>query len=115
MLKIKQLDSVLFVLKQPYYIREQRRRGTLDYENGDPRFWYAKWTVVNEFLDKLWQVAVAPIDRGEEKQLDFRGRSEKQEQLYLFIPDNQKLKEFGGLVGEADRFFCFAEGAYVSD
>lgn len=117
-LHIESLESALFVLKEPHRIREKRRNGKFD-ENelneGDPRFWYARGNVVSEFLDKLWQVAWAPIEQETPKQIDFRGRTEKQKQLYLFVPSHEKLKQLGELVGGTDRFFRYAEGAYIGD
>ncbi|MGX6624607.1 AAA family ATPase [Pseudomonas aeruginosa] len=82
---------------------------------GDPRFWYARGNVVSEFLDKLWQVSWAPIEQEEIRQIDFRGRTEKQKQLYLFVPSQDKLKQLGELVGSTDSFFRYAEGAYIGD
>lgn len=117
-LHIESLESALFVLKEPHRLREKRRGGKFDEQElneGDPRFWYARGNVVSEFLDKLWQVAWAPIDQEATKQIDFRGRSEKQKQLYLFVPSQDKLKELGELVGGTDSFFRYAEGAYIGD
>lgn len=117
-LHIESLESALFVLKEPHRLREKRRNGKFD-ENelneGDPRFWYARGNVVSEFLDKLWQVAWAPIEQEATKQIDFRGRTEKQKQLYLFVPSHDKLKKLGELVGSTDSFFRYAEGAYIGD
>jgi predicted ATPase len=117
-LHIESLESALFVLKEPHRLREKRRGGRFD-ENelneGDPRFWYARGNVVSEFLDKLWQVAWAPIEQEATKQIDFRGRSEKQKQLYLFVPSHARLKLLGELVGGTDSFFRYAEGAYIGD
>lgn len=117
-LHIESLESALFVLKEPHRLREKRKGGRFD-ENelveGDPRFWYARGNVVSEFLDKLWQVAWAPIEQEATKQIDFRGRSEKQKQLYLFVPSQDKLKQLGELVGGTDSFFRYAEGAYIGD
>lgn len=117
-LHIESLESALFVLKEPHRLREKRRGGKFD-ENelneGDPRFWYARGNVVSEFLDKLWQVAWAPIEQEINRQIDFRGRTEKQKQLYLFVPNHAKLKELGELVGGTDSFFRYAEGAYIGD
>lgn len=117
-LHIESLESALFVLKEPHRLREKRRNGKFD-ENelneGDPRFWYARGNVVSEFLDKLWQVAWAPIEQEASKQIDFRGRNEKQKQLYLYVPNKGKLKELGELVGGPDSFFRYAEGAYIGD
>jgi hypothetical protein len=50
-----------------------------DIVEGDKRFWYARSEVVSEFLDKLWQLAVAPIQDTASKLIDFRGRRETQE------------------------------------
>jgi len=117
-LHIESLESALFVLKEPHRLREKRRGGKFDEQElneGDPRFWYARGNVVSEFLDKLWQVSWAPIEREATKQIDFRGRTEKQKQLYLFVPSQGKLKQLGELVGSTDSFFRYAEGAYIGD
>lgn len=117
-LHIESLESALFVLKEPHRLREKRRGGKFDEQElneGDPRFWYARGNVVSEFLDKIWQVAWAPIEQEATRQIDFRGRSEKQKQLYLFVPSQDKLKQLGELVGGIDSFFRYAEGAYIGD
>lgn len=117
-LHIESLESALFVLKEPHRLREKRRSGKFDEQElieGDPRFWYSRGNVVSEFLDKLWQVSWAPIEQETTKQIDFRGRSEKQKQLYLFVPNHGKLKQLGELVGSTDSFFRYAEGAYIGD
>ncbi len=117
-LHIEALESALFVLKEPHRLREKRRGGRFD-ENelneGDPRFWHARGNVVSEFLDKLWQVAWAPIEQEATQQIDFRGRTEKQKQLYLYVPSHAKLRQLGELVGGPDSFFRYAEGAYIGD
>jgi len=117
-LHIESLESALFVLKEPHRLRTKRREGKFE-ENelneGDPRFWYARGNVVSEFLDKLWQVAWAPIAQEVDKQIDFRGRTEHQRQLYLYVPSQAKLKQLGELVGGTDSFFRYAEGAYIGD
>lgn len=111
-LHIEALESALFVLKQPHRLRQLEDEDIL---NGDPRFWYARGNVVSEFLDKLWQVAWAPIEDTVTRQIDFRGRTERQRQLYLFVADQSKLRELGQLVGTPDSFFRYAEGAYIGD
>lgn len=117
-LHIESLESALFVLKEPHRLRTKRREGKFE-ENelneGDPRFWYARGNVVSEFLDKLWQIAWAPIAQEADKQIDFRGRTERQHQLYLYVPSHEKLKNLGELVGGTDSFFRYAEGAYIGD
>lgn len=117
-LNIDSLESALFVLKEPHKQRNKRRDGKFEeseLNEGDPRFWYARGNVVSEFLDKLWQVAWAPIAQEVDKQIDFRGRTEKQRQLYLYVPSHEKLKQLGELVGGTDSFFRYAEGAYIGD
>nr|WP_312230429.1 AAA family ATPase [Pseudomonas sp.] len=117
-LHIESLESALFVLKEPHRLREKRRGGRFEEQElneGDPRFWYARGNVVSEFLDKLWQVAWAPIEQEATKQIDFRGRTEKQKQLYLFVPSQGKLKQLGDWMGGTDSFFRYAEGAYIGD
>ncbi|MFB2857882.1 AAA family ATPase [Aeromonas hydrophila] len=117
-LHIESLESALFVLKEPHRLREKRRSGKFDEQElneGDPRFWYARGNVISEFLDKLWQVSWAPIEQEATKQIDFRGRTEKQKQLYLFVPSHEKLKHLSELVGSTDSFFRYAEGAYIGD
>ncbi|WP_230458183.1 MULTISPECIES: hypothetical protein [Serratia] len=104
-LHIESLESALFVLKEPYRLREKRRSGKFDEQElneGDPRFWYARGNVVSEFLDKLWQVAWAPIEQEATKQIDFRGRSERQKQLYLFVPSQERLNLLGEMIGTTD-------------
>lgn len=117
-LHIESLESALFVLKEPHRLRTKRREGKFEeheLNEGDPRFWYARGNVVSEFLDKLWQVAWAPIEQEATRQIDFRGRAEKQKQLYLYVPNQAKLKQLGELVGGTDSFFRYAEGAYIGD
>jgi predicted ATPase len=111
-LHIESLESALFVLKQPHRLKDLNDDHITE---GDPRFWYARGNVVTEFLDKLWQVAWAPIEHETTKLIDFRGRRERQKQLYLFIPSQDKLRQLGELVGTTAGFFRYAEGAYIGD
>lgn len=111
-LNIVSLESALFVLKQPYRLRDLKDDDILE---GDPRFWFARGSFVSEFLDKLWQVAWAPIQNVESKVVDFRGPREQQKQLFLYVPSQEKLKELGELVGSPSSFFRYAEGAYIGD
>lgn len=112
MLHIESIESALFVLKKPYAARALDER---DYVEGDARFWWSRGTVVSGFLDKLWQVAWAPVQETRQVAIDFRRRPEKQDLLYLFVPSNEKLKELGREVGTPERFFRYAEAAYIGD
>jgi predicted ATPase len=113
-LRILDLDSALFVLKQPY-----RLTGDVltpeDIRQGSPRFWYDRTRFTEELLEKLWELAVAPIDDRTEQTIDFRGRVEEQALLYLFVDSPEKLAELKEHVGDSYRFFRFLEGAYIAD
>jgi predicted ATPase len=113
-LRIVDLDSALFVLKQPY-----RLAGDVltekDIRQGSPRFWYDRTRFTEELLEKLWELAVAPIDDVQVQTIDFRGRVEEQALLYLFVDSREKLIELKEHVGDSYRFFRFLEGAYIAD
>jgi len=111
-LGIEELESVLFVLKEPYWYGTDLSEEIL--MNGDNRFWYARG-IVQEFLHALWKVAIAPIDHTANRTLDFRGRKEKRELLYLFVPDKKALGRLANEVGETARFFKYLESTYISD
>ena len=53
-LGVIELDSALFVIKQPHFLKSKTLNDE-DIQKGDKRFWYARGTVVNNFLDKLWE------------------------------------------------------------
>ena len=114
-LRIEEVDSVLFTLKKPY-----RLSGDLsptEIKQGDNRFWYDHTRFTEEFLSKLWELATAPIDHTEDKLIDFRGRTEPQELLYLYLKDREtllKLKDETG-TGDSSRFFQYIEGSYIAD
>jgi predicted ATPase len=111
-LGIEELESVLFVLKQPYWYKTDLAEEIL--RDGDNRFWYARG-IVQSFLDQLWKESIAPIDHSENRVLDFRGRKETQDLLYLFIPDKGALGRVAEQIGEPARFFKYLESTYISD
>ncbi|MEZ9581635.1 AAA family ATPase [Vibrio cyclitrophicus] len=111
-LGIKKLDSVLFCLKKPYWFKNKPSEIMLN--EGDPRFWYSRG-IVQVFLDKLWNYSVAPIDNKERKNIDFRGRSEQQERLYMFIPNDTTLREFASEYSNTTSFFKNIESTYIAD
>jgi predicted ATPase len=111
-LGIEELESVLFVLKRPYWYKTDLAEEIL--KDGDNRFWYARG-IVQTFLDQLWKEAIAPIDHTENRLLDFRGRKEMQDLLYLFVPDKNALGRVAEQIGEPARFFKYLESTYISD
>lgn len=111
-LGIRSLDSVLFCLKKPYWYKNKPTQ--IMEEEGDPRFWYSRG-VVRDFLNTVWKYAIAPIDNKERKVVDFRGRSETQERLYLFLPSEQSLKGLASEYHDTTTLFKNIESTYIAD
>jgi predicted ATPase len=111
-LNIEHLESVLFTLQRPYWFGSNPSEEMI--KNGDNRFWYARG-VVREFLSKLWDVAIAPIDHSEQRILDYRGRKETKELLYLFVPDDKALRKLLTDDKHPADFFKHLESTYISD
>lgn len=112
-LRIEDVDSVLFTLKKPY-----RLSGELsvdEIKTGDNRFWFDNTRFTEELLDILWERATAPIDHTEEMTIDFRGRTEPQELLYLYLKDKEDLTKVKDHIGDSYRFFQYVEGSYIAD
>ena len=100
------LESVLFVLKEPIWAKNKSEAEPLN-------FWTSKG-VVRKFLDELWNVSMAPIVQEDHVREDFR-RSPVQEQLYLFISNQDKLIEIAKKYGTNTEFFKSLESTYISD
>jgi predicted ATPase len=103
-LDIVGLESVLFVLKKPNWAKSKSE--ILD-------FW-GSGGVVREFLDDVWEAALAPITHEESIREDFR-RTHKQEQLYLYISNQEKLEKIAEKYGNNANFFKRLESTYISD
>ncbi|HCE21061.1 MAG TPA: chromosome segregation protein SMC, partial [Hyphomonas sp.] len=99
------IESVLFVLKQPYWYNKSAT-------GGDARFWNAKG-IVRDFLAKLYEISLAPIRITRREMYDVR-RSRALEYLYLFAKDVDALRELakGNTTAE---FFRDLESTHVSD
>ncbi|RPF13250.1 AAA family ATPase [Vibrio crassostreae] len=111
-LGICSLDSVLICLKKPYWYKNKPT--TVMEEEGDPRFWYSRG-VVRDFLDTMWKYAIAPIDNKERKIVDFRGRSEAQDRLYLFLPNHDALMGLASEYPDTTTLFKNIESTYIAD
>ncbi len=106
-LNILGLESILFVLKNPYWYKGKPREG------GDPKFWFAKG-VVKDFLNDLWEASLAPINIKEKVREDFH-KNPEQEHLYLYISNEEKLKVLANKYGNNANFFKMLESTYISD
>ncbi len=96
-------DSVLFVLNEPPWKSNA--------EDGDPRFWMSRG-VVKGFLQRLYDVSLAPIRVKREKKVNLWSDTSL-EHLFLYVKDIDALK---ALVGEQEpaAFFRDLESTYVS-
>lgn len=104
------IESVLFVLKQPGW--SKRRGNKKNNFDGDDRFWGAKG-VVQTFLDRLQNIALAPIKVKRDKQITLWNK-ESTEFQYLFIKDIQALRNLVDNQSSA-QFFRDLESTYVSE
>ena len=102
-LRIEDLDSVLFVLRRPYWFS----RGRL--ARGDTRFWGAEG-VVRDLLDRLYRLSFAPLHLRAQAT---RGRS--YDRLYLYLPDKRKLQEFARGYESGREFFKALDSMHVAD
>ncbi|HHE3858690.1 TPA: AAA family ATPase, partial [Escherichia coli] len=103
------IESVLFVLKQPGW---SKRRGKKNNSDGDDRFWGSKG-VVQTFLDRLQNIAMAPIKVKRDKQITLWNK-ESTEFQYLFIKDIHALRSLVDNQSPA-QFFRDLESTYVSE
>jgi len=105
-LGITGLESVLFVLKEPIWAKNKK--------DAKPQNFWTSGGVVRNFLDELWEASMAPIVHEDTVREDFR-KSTKQEQLYLFISNQDKLIEIAKKYGTNTEFFKSLESTYISD
>lgn len=101
--RIAGLESVLFVMKQPHWNSTE----------GDARFWNARG-VVQRFLDKLFSAALAPLRLPGSIPLNWE-KSESSQLLYLFLPDEEALRDLRALAEKDADFFKELESTFMSD
>ena len=110
-LGISGLESILFNLKEPYW---NKKMDTDRINNaGDERFWNARGVVQN-FLNELYKHSLAPIYNTETISTEYK-KTHREEHLYLFIPNENKLKDLAQLYGTNREFFKVLESTYISD
>lgn len=106
------IESVLFVLRNPWWFKG--KPNAIMKAEGDPRFWYARG-LVKKFVARLWDHAYPPIQDDGTEVLDFRGRSEEKEFLYLFVPDESSLRKLAATYGSPKEFFKELETTWIND
>lgn len=105
-LHIEDIESILFVLKMPAWAKNRIKN------NPDDIFWTAKG-LVRPFLEKLWELSLAPIYHTKDVQVDFDDY-DQQEQLYLFLKGKDKLKELANTYTNNTALFKALESTYIS-
>jgi ABC-type dipeptide/oligopeptide/nickel transport system ATPase component len=105
-LKIIGFDSALIVLKKPGWQSKN--------PEGDARFWNAAG-LVRDFLRDAWSVSLAPILAEERHVDDYRTSGTREQRLYLFIRDQEHLRQLAERSGDEKTFFQRLESADISD
>lgn len=104
-LKIENLETILFILKQPFW------KTTRD---GDQKFWGSKG-VVDSFLNDLYKIATAPMREQRPHRIDI-WRESKEERLLLYISSIEKIKNLVKEKGwDNIQFFNVLESINASD
>jgi len=102
-LRIKDLDSVLFVLRKPVWYNSTRK------DRGDVRFWGAVG-VVRDLLDRLYDLALCPL------RTKYRGaKGGTEDRLYLFLKNKEDLIAFGEPYKTRKEFFSALDSLHVAD
>lgn len=102
-LNIKDIESILFVLKKPTWG---------DKEKNNDKFWNAKG-LVRDFLNYLWDNSLAPMYHQEKIKIDFK-ESPDQDRLYLFIKSKKELQNIANNYESNTEFFKALESTYIS-
>jgi len=102
-LRIEELDSVLFAMRQPPWAGSKR----------EPlKFWGARG-VVRGLLDKLFELSLAPLQLTQKVPVDF-GKSQTLQHLYLYLKDVEQLRELRKQYRSQQEFFKALESTYIS-
>jgi ABC-type multidrug transport system ATPase subunit len=103
-LGIKDMDSVLFVMRQPPWSKKR----------SNDLFWNARG-YVRLFLERLYgkDLALAPLRLTQIVNLDFREKATL-EHLYLYLPDKEALSRLYKFYDNQQEFFKALESTYIS-
>ena len=105
-LNIEDIDSILFVFKMPDWAKNRIKK------DPDDIFWTAKG-LVRPFLEKLWELSLAPIYNDEKIRTDFDDY-DPQKRLYLFLKGKEKLHELAEVYKDNTALFKALESTYIS-
>ena len=99
---IEDFDYALFIMREPPWTSKE----------GDPRFWNARG-VVRDFLDRLYQLALAPCRLKVRVPTGFK-KQQSLEHLYLFLRDLDHVRELASNYDTQQDFFKALESTYIS-
>ncbi|KAB1231418.1 AAA family ATPase [Chryseobacterium viscerum] len=105
-LNIEDIESILFILKMPKWAESRIRH------NPDDIFWTAKG-LVRPFLEKLWELSLAPIYNDEKIRTDF-AEIDDQKRLYLYLKGKDKLQKLAKIYTSNTALFKALESTYIS-
>jgi predicted ATPase len=105
--RIAGLDSVLFALHEPWYVRSKRPA-----PSDDQRFWQTGGKVL-PLLDSLFQHSLAPM-AGKQRMRVSLGQEPTKERRYLYLPSQDALRAVAAGL-EPKEFFSRLESAIFSD
>lgn len=105
-LNIEDIDSILFVFKMPNWAINRIKK------DPDDIFWTAKG-LVRPFLEKIWELSLAPIYNDEKIRTDFDDY-DPQKRLYLFLKGKEKLLELAEIYKDNTALFKALESTYIS-
>jgi len=105
-LNIEGIESILFILKMPDWAQSRVK------DNPNDIFWTAKG-LVRPFLEKLWNLSIAPIYQTVKVQTDFDD-FDTQDQLYLYLKGKDELKELASIYTSNTALFKALESTYIS-
>lgn len=107
-LNIENLESVLFKFQKPGWQKKPK-------SSFKEMFMWGANGLVREFLEKLWEISLAPIDVFSDYKETFRDSNKQKEYLYLYIPDKEKLQELNKFYHTNTELFKALESTYISD
>lgn len=108
-LRIRGLDSALFIMKEPVWAKSSGKRALA---GGDLRFWNARGTV-RDFLSRLYELSLAPLRLSQRTPIGFGSKT--LEYLYLYLQNPRALRSLASAYPNQQEFFKALESTYISD
>jgi predicted ATPase len=109
-LRIAELQSVLFILHEPYwYVKNPSQQVR---ERGNSRYWWAAGTV-KRLLGELHALALAPMSTVERVDIA-PGRTSRKEHRYAYLKSDVDLMRLAAGIDQKE-FFKLLESTHISD